>query len=90
MSRAGQVYLCGMQIDQDPGDYRVQASDGSWQTRLNRPMARWMAVMASGLFAWFTASFVQSGGDLLPPILFGAIGFLIGGLVVLSMKSLNW
>lgn len=46
--------------------------------------------MVGVLFVWFAASFMQEGGNLLIPALFGVLGFLIGGLVVLSMKSIDW
>lgn len=79
-----------MQIDQDPGDYRVQARDGSWETPLNKPLCRVMAFLMLGMFVWFTASYVQSEGPLLYPVLFCAMGFFIGGLFTLSLKKLNW
>lgn len=57
---------------------------------MNKPLCRWMAAIGAGLFAWFAASYVTEGGDIIAPVLFGALGFLIGGIVVLSLKSTDW
>ena len=75
-----------MQIDQDPGDYRVQARDGSWQTPLNKPLCRWMGVIALGMAGYFA---ILSG--LTPALVFICMMcFAAGGLITMSLKSLNW
>lgn len=78
------------QIDQDPGDYRVQASDGSWQTRLNKPMCRVLAIMGAVFLAWLGISFVGEGGSPAIPFVFGFGGLLVGAAITLSLKSINW
>jgi hypothetical protein len=77
-----------MQIKQDPGDYRVQAANGTWQTRLNKPLCRWMGLIGLGVAGYFALS---SGGETTSVALFvGGMCFAAGGLITLSVKSLNW
>lgn len=79
-----------MQIDQDPGSYRVQASDGSWQHRVNKPMARVMAVLGAGILFWLAAAFVTEGGSPWIPFVFAFGGVCVGAALIMSFKSLNW
>lgn len=78
------------QIDQDPGDYRIQRPDGSWTQRVNKPLCRWGAIIGIGFFTWMAIAFQQDGGSISTAVLFGAIGFLVGGLITLSLKSIDW
>lgn len=85
MSRAANGYLWGMQIEQDPGDYRVQATDGSWQQRVNKPLCRWLGVLTGGIA--LMASVAPGSTNVL---VIAIMAFLSGGLITLSLKSLNW
>ena len=79
-----------MQIDQDPGSYRVQASDGSWQHRVNKPLCRWLGLAVLAFLAYSAWAFGAEGGSPMIVLFAGAMGFCAGGLITLSFKSLNW
>lgn len=86
MTGAVTRYLWGMkQIDQDPGGYRVQTENGEWIQRVNKPLCRWLGV-AAVCFAGYLA--FASGGSV--PLAIAGMSFVAGGLITLSLKSLNW
>lgn len=73
------------QIDHDPGEYRVQAPDGSWQQRVNKPLCRWLGIAVGG-FALIAA--IAPGET--NALVIALAAFASGGLITLSLKSLNW
>lgn len=79
-----------MQIDQDPGEYRVQRPDGSWTQRVNKPLCRWLSLMGAAFLAYLGVRFAAEGGNGDFPLVFGIGGFFVGALFTLSLKSLNW
>lgn len=78
------------QIDQDPGGYRVQASDGSWQQRVNKPLCRWLGVACLVFMAYGAFQYWTEGGNPTTVLFATMMGFFAGGLITLSLKSLNW
>lgn len=77
------------QIDQDPGDYRVQAADGGWQQRVNRPLCRWLGIAVLAFLAYSAWSFGTEGGNPILIIFAGVMGFCAGGLITLSLKPIS-
>ena len=73
------------EIDQDPGEYRVQRPDGSWTQRVNKPLCRWMSITLGIV----TVMAALAPGETLP-IAIAFMGFLTGGLFTLSLKSIDW
>lgn len=78
------------QIDQDPGQYRIQRPDGSWGQRVDKPMARILAVICIILLTWLGVANMQDGTELMRFLPFAIVGFLIGALVTLSLRSIDW
>lgn len=78
------------QIDQDPGDYRVQRQDGSWTQRVNKPLCRWMGIAGMVFLAYLAWALWREGGA--PEIILGtaALAFACGTLITLSLKSTDW
>lgn len=73
-----------MQIDQDPGSYRVQKPDGTWAHRVNKPMCRWLGILVGGV----TLMGALAPGETIP-ISIAVGGFLTGCLITLSLKSID-
>lgn len=73
------------QIDQEPGDYRVQRPDGSWTQRVDKGLCRWLSIL-SGSFALMAA---LAPGEK-SALAIAVMAFLSGGLFTLSLKSIDW
>ncbi len=74
------------QIDQDPSGYRVQRPDGSWTQRVDKPLCRWL-----GAFALiFSAMAALASPEPIYAFCTLVFGFLGGGLITLSLKSIDW
>ena len=74
------------QIDQGPGDYRVQRPDGSWTQRVNKPLCRGMS--AGGMA--FSAMMALASPEPIYAFVALVFGFLSGALFTLSLKSIDW
>lgn len=78
--------MLGMQIDQDPGEYRVQRPDGSWTQRVDARFCRRMAIAGGFIALGFSLAYSSSGGNLLDAVLFWALGAAAGALAGLSAR----
>lgn len=78
------------QIDQEPGAYRIQREDGSWTQRVDRKFCAGMAIVGIALLTWLGVAYIHDGGTAVTVVGFSGIGFLIGGLVTLSLRSIDW
>lgn len=77
------------QIDQDPGDYRIQKPDGTWGYRVNRPLCRWMGIIGLGFAAFLGWKFASEGNSFTDAMLFAAVGFASGSLITMSFRSID-
>lgn len=75
-----------MQIDQDPGDYRVQAADGTWQTRVNPKLCRWLSAIGMLFLAYTAWRLGQDGGSPIFVVASAVMGFACGALFMLSIR----
>lgn len=85
MSRAENGYFDGMQIDQDPGDYRVRRADGSWTTQLNKPLMRWLGILGGAMALMAALAPGETNA-----LVIGLLGFFSGAAITLSLKSIDW
>lgn len=76
-------------IDQDPEGSPAQQRYGKWTGRVNRRLCRWAAFAGFGYLLWFAWHYRDSGMSG-AHALFGVVGFGIGGLLILSLKSTDW
>lgn len=78
-----------MQIDLEPTEYRKQR-DGRWVQNINKPLCRWMAIVAAAFMVFFSWKFATEGGHPAIVLFSTAMGAGIGALLVLSLKSTDW
>lgn len=75
-----------MQIDQDPGAYRVKGPDGVWRYRVNKPLCR----IGGLVFLAFAALFALQLEHSISALYVGGMMFCAGILIALSLKSTDW
>ena len=77
------------QIDQDPGEYRVQRPDGTWTNRVNRKLCRNLAIVGSVFLAYSAWQFGAEGGSPIIVIFPSVFGAFVGALFMLSLRSID-
>lgn len=77
------------EIDQDTAAYRVQKPDGTWTQRVDKRLCRWLSAIGFVFMAWMAYAIWQDGQNLLAPAFFGLFGALVGGLFVMSLRTID-